>query len=53
MDGFDSLPAEIDVSRLEQLFKPVLHTKALERTDDDAAWLRAALLALFPPEAAT
>ncbi|MFJ9871400.1 hypothetical protein [Streptomyces sp. NPDC101165] len=44
MAGFEALPAEIDVPRLYQLFTPVLHTKALERTDDDAAWLRAALL---------
>ncbi|MFF5014765.1 hypothetical protein [Streptomyces sp. NPDC001165] len=44
MARLEALPAEIDVSRLHQLFTPVLHTKALERTDDDAAWLRAALL---------
>ncbi|MFF7359083.1 hypothetical protein ACFZA1_41805 [Streptomyces filipinensis] len=44
MADFEALPAEIDVSRLHQLFTPVLHTKALERTDDDAPWLRAALL---------
>ncbi|MEU8432599.1 hypothetical protein AB0F18_06735 [Streptomyces sp. NPDC029216] len=44
VSGFDSLPHELDVPRLEQLFTPVLHTKALDRTADDAAWLRAALL---------
>jgi hypothetical protein len=40
----EALPAEIDVPRLEQLFQPVLHTHAAERTEDDARWLRAALL---------
>ncbi|MEV7545154.1 hypothetical protein [Streptomyces sp. NPDC089915] len=44
VDRFDTSPDEIDVPRLEQLFTPVLHTRALEHTDDDAAWLRAALL---------
>ncbi|MEU9144139.1 hypothetical protein [Streptomyces sp. NPDC048349] len=40
---YENLPAEIDVPRLEQLFLPVLHTHALERTENDAEWLRAAL----------
>ncbi|MEU3407252.1 hypothetical protein ABZ766_25375 [Streptomyces sp. NPDC006670] len=44
VSGFDALPHELDVPQLEQLFTPVLHTRALERTDGDAAWLRAALL---------
>ncbi|MFH7593535.1 hypothetical protein WDV06_00315 [Streptomyces racemochromogenes] len=44
LDRFDGSPDEIDVTRLRQLFTPVLHTRALEHTDADAAWLRAALL---------
>lgn len=44
LDRFDTAPEEIDVPRLLALFTPVLHTRALEHTDDDAAWLRAALL---------
>ncbi|MER7340530.1 hypothetical protein ABT403_22150 [Streptomyces sp. NPDC000075] len=44
VDRFDGSPDEIDVPRLRQLFAPVLHTRSLEHTDEDAAWLRAALL---------
>ncbi|WP_157880558.1 hypothetical protein [Streptomyces katrae] len=44
VDRFDTSPEEIDLPRLLALFTPVLHTRALERSDEDAAWLCAALL---------
>ncbi|MFF2192741.1 hypothetical protein [Streptomyces sp. NPDC058157] len=43
VDRFDTSPEEIDLPRLLALFTPVLHTRALERSDGDGAWLRAAL----------